>query len=59
MDFQHDTYTGIIMQKIEELRAWQRQQQEKLLHQQEEQRLLLSNEQQRMYEVFGLQDKGL
>jgi hypothetical protein len=59
MDFQHDAHSGIIMQKIEELRAWQRQQQEKLLQQQEEQRLLLSNEQQRMYEVFGLQDMGL
>lgn len=59
MDFQQDNYTGIIMQKIEELRSWQRQQQEKLLQQQEEQRLLLSNEQQRMYEVFGLQDMGL
>jgi hypothetical protein len=58
MDFQHDAHTGI-MQKIEELRAWQRHQQEKLLQQQEEQRLLLSNEQQRMYEVFGLQDMGL
>jgi predicted GIY-YIG superfamily endonuclease len=59
MDFQNYSHTSTIMQKIEELREWQRQQQEKLLQQQEEQRLLLSNEQQRMYEVFGLQNMGL
>jgi hypothetical protein len=59
MDFQHDYHAGIIMQKIEELRKWQRKQQEKLLQQQEEQRLLLTNEHQRMYEVFGLQNIGL
>ncbi|XP_069679858.1 centromere protein J [Periplaneta americana] len=52
----HHLYSGTIMQKIEELREWQRQQQEKLLHQQEEQRLLLNNEHQRMYQVFGLQN---
>jgi hypothetical protein len=59
MDLKHYTHTGTIMQKVEELREWQRQQQRKLLKQQEEQRLLLSNEQQRMYEAFGLQNMGL
>lgn len=59
MDFRNCLRSGTIMQKIEELKEWQRQQQEKLLQQQEEQRLLLNNEQQRMYEVFGLQNMGL
>ncbi|PSN35696.1 hypothetical protein C0J52_10191 [Blattella germanica] len=45
-----------VMQRIEELREWQRQQQQKLLQQQEEQRILLSNEQQRIYQEFGLND---
>ncbi|XP_015113409.1 centromere protein J [Diachasma alloeum] len=45
-----------IIERLQELRKWQKGQQEKLLQQQHEQRELLTIEQERMYEALGLKE---
>ena len=43
-----------ILERLQELRKWQVEQQERLLQQQQEQRDLLNVEQDRMYQALGL-----
>lgn len=48
-----------IVERLQELRKWQMDQQDRLLKQQEEQRELLTIEQERMYEALGLSPKNI